>query len=110
MTDTTQHQAPRVKPSDLELAIRDEIYFTAEQGVFGATRMRSGIPELSLTTCCVLVLRNGYTVMGLGRSPSQEDFEQREAKRIARENAVREILPLLGYQLREKLHRAGAAG
>lgn len=118
MTDTTIEQqiqaagktAPRVKPSDVELAIAQECYFTAEQGVFGATRARSGVPALSLLTICVLVLRNGYTVTGISACASPENFDAKIGRQIARDNAVREIWPLLGYQLREKLHQAGGEG
>lgn len=115
MTDNTIEQAiqaagknaPRVRPLDVELSIDTESYFTAEQGVFGATRERSGIPALSLLTICVLVLRNGFTVTGISACASPENFDAAIGKRIAREKAVEQIWPLLGYQLREQLHRAG---
>lgn len=118
MTDQTIEQAiqaagktaPRIKPSDVELAIASENYFTAEQGVFGANRARSGIPALSLLTICVLVLRNGYTVTGESACASAENFDAGIGRRIAREKAVEKIWPLLGYQLRDELYRQALAG
>jgi len=118
MTNTTIEQeiqaagknAPRVKPSDVELAIAQECYFTAEQGVFGATRARSGVPALSLLTICVLVMRNGFTVTGESACASPENFDADIGKKIAREKAVDKVWPLLGYQLRDQLAKQAGEG
>jgi hypothetical protein len=59
---------------------------------------------LTLLTFCVLVLRNGYTVHGVSACASPENFNAELGRRIARENAVREMWPLMGYALRDKLH------
>ena len=110
--------APRVTPADIEAAIVSEHYFTAEQGVFGARVdpiVRSGgavtladVPAtegktLELLTFCVLVLHNGFTVTGESACASPENFNSEIGRRIARENAVSKVWPLLGYALKEKL-------
>lgn len=58
---------------------------------------------LGLLTFCVLVLRNGFTVTGESACASPENFNAEIGKRIARENAVAKIWPLMGYELRSKL-------
>lgn len=109
--------APRVTPADIEANIASVNYFTAAEGVFGANfagrvlNNESGVevelPDrgapLGLLTFCVLVLRNGYTVHGVSACASPENFNAELGRRIARENAVREMWPLMGYALREKL-------
>lgn len=60
---------------------------------------------LSLLTFCVLVLRNGFTVHGSSACASPENFDAEIGRRIARENAVQEIWPLLGFRLRDELSR-----
>ncbi len=118
MTNTTIEQAiqaagknaPRVKPSDVEKEIEFETCFTAEEGVFGATRMRSGVPALALTTFCVMVLRNGYTVVGMSACASPENFDADIGKKIAREKAIDKVWPLLGYQLRDQLAKQAGEG
>lgn len=60
-------------------------------------------PALSLLTFCVLVLRNGFTVTGESACASPENFDAAIGRRIARQNAVNKIWPLLGYELRTKL-------
>jgi hypothetical protein len=102
--------APRVTPADIEVNIASEHFFTAAEGVIGATGMSRGEVQgpLNLLTFCVLVLRNGYTVHGVSACASPENFNAELGRRIARENAVREMWPLMGYALREKLAKAGA--
>lgn len=91
--------APRVTPADIEAAIKAEYTFTAAQ----ATRDCPQVPELGLLTLCVLVLQNGFTVIGESACASPENFNAELGARIARDNAKAKIWPLMGYALREKL-------
>lgn len=59
--------------------------------------------SLGLLTFCVLVLRNGFTVTGESACASPENFDAELGKRIARQNAVSKVWPLMGYALRERL-------
>ena len=103
--------APRVTPADIEANINREFYFTAADGVRG--RLLTTDPDLgvhiekddprNLLTFCVLVLRNGFTVTGESACASPENFDAEIGRRIARENAVQKIWPLMGYELRSKL-------
>lgn len=99
--------APRVTPADIEANITREHYFTAEQGAFAAFATPRGSdvvpPELSLLTFCVLVLRNGFTVTGESACASPENFDAEVGRKIARQNAVSRIWPLMGYELRSRL-------
>lgn len=103
--------APRVTPADIAAEIASEFYFTAADGVRG--ELLSSLPELgvnfggdnplSLLTFCVLVLRNGFTVTGESACASPENFDAEIGRKIARQNAVQKIWPLMGYELRTKL-------
>ncbi len=102
------HTAPRVSQADLEANIAHEYYFTAEEGVrgsqIGATGPTPGlVAPLALLTICVLVLRNGFTVTGVSAPASPENFNAELGRKWARENAARQLWPLMGYALREKL-------
>ncbi|MGC0154834.1 Gp49 family protein [Chromobacterium vaccinii] len=95
--------APRVTPTDVEAAIASEHYFTASQGVIGAREeVQLGSPLL-LLTFCVLVLKNGFTVTGESACASPENFDAELGRKIARQNAVNKVWPLLGYVLKERL-------
>ena len=110
--------APRITPADIEANIASESYFTAADGVRGASVGKPGeslIPEyvtyegspLSRLTFCVLVLRNGFTVTGESACASPENFDAELGRKIARQNAVQKIWPLLGFALKERLHAEG---
>ena len=105
-------KAPRVTPADIEANIVSEHYFTAGHGAYGAILEERGLPDrthlrpgspLNLLTFCVLVLRNGFTVTGESACASPENFNAEIGRKIARENAVQKIWPLMGYELRSKL-------
>lgn len=102
--------AARVTPADLQANIDSEHYFTALDGVDGHFR---GGPEaqgvrnaqsLGLLTFCVLVLRNGFTVTGESACASPENFDAEIGRKIARQNAEQKIWPLMGYELKQRLH------
>ena len=112
------NKAPRITPADIEANIIDEVYFTALDGYAGTQpfhhehekyrygRVNSGV--LGLLTFCVLVLRNGFTVVGHSACASPENFNDEIGRKIAREKAVEQIWPLLGYELRSKLSEGKA--
>lgn len=98
--------APRVTPADVEAEIASEHYFTAAEGVSGAGYVIHNANvrgPMSLLTFCVLVLRNGFTVTGESACASPENFDAEIGRKIARQNAVQKIWPLLGFRLRDKL-------
>lgn len=93
--------APRITPSDVQANIASEHYFTAAE----AARLGGTEPHpLDLLTFCVLVLKNGFTVTGESACASPENFDAEIGRRIARENAIQKIWPLMGYELRSHLH------
>lgn len=61
------------------------------------------IPPLGLLTFCVLVLRNGFTVVGKSACASPENFDAEVGRRVARADAVNQMWPLLGFRLRDQL-------
>lgn len=117
--ETQMGDAPRITQEAIEANIVSEHYFTAYEGVLGERfHHRTGendansnaIPRtLRLLTICVVILRNGYTVHGVSACASPENYNQTIGEQIARENAIDQIWPLMGYELRTRLHRLRAA-
>ena len=109
--------APRITPDDIEANIVSEHYFTARDGRRGAIANGTYVgrekpkPEdadltaLDLLTFCVLVLRNGFTVTGESACASPENFDAELGRKIARQNAVQKLWPLMGYALKEQLNK-----
>ena len=96
--------APRITPADIEANVVSEHYFTAGFAVPATGVKAEGVnPALDLLTFCVLVLYNGFTVTGESACASPENFDAEIGRKIARENAINKIWPLMGYELRTKL-------
>jgi hypothetical protein len=91
--------APRVTPADIEDEISAEYSF-----VVGDVLQQAPIVDsLKLLTICVIVLRNGFTVTGESACASPENFDAELGRKIARQNAMAKIWPLLGFRLRDEL-------
>jgi hypothetical protein len=102
--------APRITPADLQANIASEHYFTAGEGVWGSEVIVCGTPvtnetSLNLLTFCVLILKNGFTVTGESACASSENFDAEIGRKIAKQNAEQKIWPLMGYELKERLHQ-----
>lgn len=103
--------APRVTLSDIESEIIAETYFTAAEGGIGAKHTHGSYQgtgaihhdSLGLLTICVLVLRNGFTVTGESACASPENFDAEIGRKVARQNAINKVWPLLGFRLRDRL-------
>ena len=102
--------APRITPADLQANIVREFYFTAGDGaghsVGGVVAGYKYPGPLDLLTFCVLVLKNGFTVLGSSACASPENFDAEIGCKIARANAVQQCWPLLGFALCDKLTAA----
>lgn len=99
--------APRVTPADIEANIVSEHCFTAEQALSAIHEPAKAFsPALALLTICVLVLRNGFTVVGTSACASPENFNAELGRKIASQDARRQMWPLMGYALKEKLYQA----
>lgn len=94
--------APRVTPEDIEANIAEEYYFSASDHISNRESVEYA-PQLDLLTFCVLVLRNGFTVTGESACASPENFDAKLDRKIARQNAVNKVWPLIGYALKERL-------
>ena len=62
--------------------------------------------ENTTVTICLLILRNGFSVVGESACASPENFDAELGKKIARGNAVMKIWALEGYLLKEQLWEA----
>lgn len=102
--------APRVTLEQVNDSIQSEFYFTAGDGIRGVSgthsKMVGKYESLEVLTFCVLVLKNGFTVTGQSACADIKNFQEDIGRRIARQDAVNKIWPLLGYELRTKLASA----
>lgn len=103
--------APRVKPEDIEAQIDSEHYFTAAEGIAGYCfrniKAVHSPSSLNLVTICVLITKNGTKLVGANEGPvSPENFNPELGRKYARQKAIDQLWPMLGYELRSKLAQA----
>ncbi len=95
--------APRVTPADIEANISAENGFTV---LAACSALGHPVHDShKLLTLYVLVLKNGFTVVGKSACASPENFDAALGMKIARADAVNQIWPLMGYALRNELAR-----
>lgn len=101
--------APRVALADIEAAIGHRYDVNAGEAVGSGPGFKvlpdgsSGMEALRLLSLCFLVMRNGFTVVGKSAPASPENFNAELGKKFAYEDAVRQLWPLMGFALRDRL-------
>jgi hypothetical protein len=98
--------APRVSLQSMEDKIECEMYFTAGDAARGLSLPHA--PPLDLLTICILVMANGFTIIGKSAPASPANFDAEKGKQFAYEDAIKQLWPLEGYALRERLSTATA--
>lgn len=93
--------APRVQLKDIEAAIGARYDFTADQAV----GIAPVVPALKLLSVCILVMNNGFSVIGKSAPASADNFNAELGRKFAYEDAIRQLWPLMGFALRDKLAR-----
>lgn len=101
--------APRITPSHIEDCIASVHFFTAADGTVAALGRDDVVSDesmqaLKLLTICVLVLKNGFTVIGKSACASPENFNAGIGKDVAWRDAKEQIWPLEGYLLKQNLY------
>ena len=77
----------------IEAKIKDESYLVLPDG---------------RSTLCILTMENGFTVKGLSACVDRANFDINAGRKVAREDAVRQIWMLEGYLLTEQIYRGHA--
>ena len=104
--------APRVTPEHLDAQIvRVDYLIPGEHLHLLAAANGMDAPNvpvsLMLLTICVLTLVNGFTVTGESACASPENFNAELGRKFAYEDAVRQLWPLMGFELRQRLWASG---
>lgn len=101
--------APRVKLDDIKEAIAEVHYLTGDELLTpdGANYRWHPGPISShpaaVLTVCLVVMRNGFTVIGKAAPASPDNFNRELGRKYAYEDAIRQIWPLMGFALRDRL-------
>lgn len=94
--------APRLTPDHIDAQIASERWGRASD-LFNEPSISVSWPAMASLTVCVLVLKNGFTIVGKSACASPENYDAEFGGKIAREDARKQIWALEGYLLRSKL-------
>lgn len=95
----------KVTKNAVENEIVNEIYFTAANAMPEALQVQDLVPKaMEMITFCVMILQNGHRIVGVNAGPiDPRIFDENIGRQMAREHALDQIWPLMGYALREKI-------
>lgn len=96
--------APRVSLASMEAKIAARYEFTADKAL-GPDM--PALASLKLLSVCILVMENGFTLIGKSAPASAANFNADLGRKLAYEDAIRQLWPLEGYALRERLMAEG---
>jgi hypothetical protein len=99
--------APRVSLADIDEAIVSRHDFNAWDACAAVGMCRFEVDQpLRLMSVCILVLKNGFTVIGKSAPASPANFNRQLGRQLAYDDCRRQLWPLMGFALREVLHKA----
>lgn len=89
--------ATAVSPYQIELEIADEYYRN-----LGSAVKASPESTLNNVTICALVLQNGFVIIGKSACVDPANYNEERGRQLAREDAIKQVWPLLGFRLADK--------
>lgn len=97
--------APRVSLGSMEDKISAVYYFTGQQAIKAVDPhvAQYSHSALDVLTICLLVMENGFILVGKSAPASAANFNAELGAKLAYEDAIRQLWPLEGYLLRTKL-------
>lgn len=100
----------RVALADIEAAIAHEFTFNMGEAALCLdphVALKGPLPacaeSLGVLTVCTLVMRNGFTVIGKSAPADAANYNADLGRKFAREDAIRQLWPLMGFALRDRL-------
>lgn len=93
--------APRVSLEDINNNIAAQYDFTAGAAIDAMQLPR--LISLDLLSICILTMKNGFVIIGKSAPASPENFNDALGKKLAYDDALRQIWPLMGFALRDRL-------
>lgn len=94
--------APRVSLDDIKNYITAEYHTTAAAAV---GQVPASV-NMGLLSICILEMKNGFIVIGKSAPASPANFNAELGRKFAYEDAIRQLWPLMGFALRERLRMA----
>lgn len=99
--------APRVSLESMKAKIAGYNFFNVGDALRALDA--PAMPAFDILTVCVMTLENGFTLIGKSAPASPENFNKELGQNIAFDDCIRQMWPLEGYALRERIAAATPA-
>ena len=99
---TEEPEVPLTAPKVVSIEVENEIVNEYYQNAGRAVHAAYGSP-LHNVTLCFLQLRNGFVVIGKSACVVAANFNEDIGRQLAREDAVKQVWPFLGFRLADSL-------
>ena len=97
MSEMNFGNAPRVTREQIEENILAINYLNAGEAF--AALGQPTVESHNLLTLCVIIMRNGFKVVGESACVYPENYDRDVGNKLAYENAISKIWPVMGYAL-----------
>lgn len=95
-------KGPRVSLQDLQEEVVFKSFTTANMIVPQDTDPH-WLASLSVVTICTVVTKDGFTFIGHSAPAAPENFNADLGQKLALDDALRQLWPMMGFRLRSKL-------
>lgn len=108
--------APRVSLADIEAAIFGVFYQTGDHLLDHADIKveqfsdKALYDNAKLMTLCTIIMKNGFMFVGHSTPASPQNYNFDLGKKLAYDQAFKQIWPMMGFELRSKLYERSQLG
>lgn len=96
--------APRISLDTIKANIEAVVYFRGGDVVPRESAMTKDLMRILDTfTVCMMIMRNGFIVIGKSAPVSPENYDSEKSRLFAYEECIRQIWPLMAYSHRDRL-------
>lgn len=95
-------QLTRVTLADIHAAILNTIYVSGAD-IWALANDSNPPPTVEGLTICMMTLKNGFVIIGKSAPADPENYNAELGAKLAYEDALRQVWPLMGFALRNKL-------
>lgn len=106
MENTQVQDAPKVTIEGMLEKVREVTFFNLNDAIPFDAKVGKGagfFEPTKLVTICVIVMKNGFVLVGKSACASPENFDKKAGETIAYNDAFAQLWPLEGYLLKSQL-------
>lgn len=96
----------RVTLKEIENAIAERHHFVLADALYKVGALKAPVDKhpSAVMSICVLVMKNSYVIIGKSASADPKNFNSDLGRKLAYDDAVKQLWPLMGFELRSKLN------